>query len=159
MNVFNTSIISPPPPVAKRYHHQWRNATSILYTLDLIVICCSYINLKTQIKTKKRTGETMSSKGYIKLPRELLSVRLSSSAKIIYAMMLSRSDWIDSTNKDLDLLYTLSELSNKLSISRKAVIRAIKELEQTRLIMVCKTVGLPNTYEPQPLSHYKEAKQ
>lgn len=101
----------------------------------------------------------MSSKGYIKLPRELLSVRLSSSAKIIYALMLSRCDWIDSTNKDLELMYTISDLSSKLCMSRKAVIRAIKELEQACLLMVCKTVGLPNTYEPQPLSHYKHYKE
>lgn len=92
-------------------------------------------------------------KGYIKLERDILELNISSNAKIIYSLIVSRDEWIDTTNKPLELIYTIDDLANKLKISRKSVMKSINDLEYADLLVTIRRNGLPTVYEPQPLKN------
>ena len=92
---------------------------------------------------------------YYKIPQELFvsslyKDKLNSDSKILYAFIVDRltlsqkNNWIDSEN-NIYLIFTRQEVQDKLGLSEKTVIKAFKQLAETKLIFEKRQgLGKPN---------------
>ena len=89
------------------------------------------------------------------IPQELFTNKyyrdkLNSDSKILYTFLLDRltlskkNHWLDKDNK-IYLIFTREEVQNKLGLSEKTVIKAFKQLSETKLISEKRQgLGKPN---------------
>ena len=92
---------------------------------------------------------------YYQIPQELFTNekykdKLNSDSKILYAFLLDRltlsqkNHWIDEENR-VYLIFTRDEVQYKLGLSEKTVIKAFKQLSETKLISEKRQgLGKPN---------------
>ena len=81
------------------------------------------------------------------LPKAIIRLPVSSTAKIMYARMLDAvmTDGMEDMNGILFICFPIMELSEVLSKSHMTVKRSLKELEEIGLIMrVRQGIGKPN---------------
>ena len=81
------------------------------------------------------------------LPRAVLRLPISSTAKVMYARMLDAvlAEGIEDMNRILFICFPIMELSAALSRSHMTVKRSLNELEEAGLIMrVRQGIGKPN---------------
>ena len=81
------------------------------------------------------------------LPKAIIRLPVSSTAKIMYARMLDAvmTNGMEDVNGILFIRFPIMELSEVLSKSHMAVKRSLKELEEAGLIMrVRQGIGKPN---------------
>lgn len=81
------------------------------------------------------------------LPKAIIRLPVSSTAKIMYARMLDAvmTDGLEDVNGILFIRFPIMELSDVLSKSHMTVKRSLKELEEAGLIMrVRQGIGKPN---------------
>ena len=81
------------------------------------------------------------------LPKAIIRLPVSSTAKIMYARMLDAvmTDGMEDMNGILFICFPIMELSEVLSKSHMTVKRSLKELEEIGLIMrVRQGIGQPN---------------
>ena len=90
-----------------------------------------------------KSNETLENR-YYQIPQELFvnslyKDKLNSDSKILYAFIIDRltlsqkNNWIDSEN-NIYLIFTRQEVQDKLGLSEKTVIKAFKQLSETKLI-------------------------
>ncbi|MCM1124678.1 MAG: DeoR family transcriptional regulator [Eubacterium sp.] len=81
------------------------------------------------------------------LPKTMLRLPVSSTAKIMYARMLDAvvTDGMEDMNGILFICFSITELSEALSKSQMTVKRSLKELEEAGLVVrVRQGIGKPN---------------
>lgn len=101
-----------------------------------------------------KSNETLENR-YYQIPQELFENslykdKLNSDSKILYAFIIDRltlsqkNNWIDSEN-NIYLIFTRQEVQDKLGLSEKTVIKAFKQLAETKLIFEKRQgLGKPN---------------
>jgi len=101
-----------------------------------------------------KSNETLENR-YYQIPQELFENslykdKLNSDSKILYAFIVDRltlsqkNNWIDSEN-NIYLIFTRQEVQDKLGLSEKTVIKAFKQLAETKLIFEKRQgLGKPN---------------
>ena len=107
---------------------------------------------------------------YYKIPQELFvsslyKDKLNSDSKILYAFIIDRltlsqkNNWIDSEN-NIYLIFTRQEVQDKLGLSEKTVIKAFKQLAETKLIFEKRQgLGKPNLIYVGKIQHEEIAEQ
>ena len=116
-----------------------------------------------------KSNETLENR-YYQIPQELFENslykdKLNSDSKILYAFIIDRltlsqkNNWIDSEN-NIYLIFTRQEVQDKLGLSEKTVIKAFKQLAETKLIFEKRQVlGKPNLIYVGKIQHEEIAEQ
>ncbi len=116
-----------------------------------------------------KSNETLENR-YYQIPQELFENslykdKLNSDSKILYAFIIDRltlsqkNNWIDSEN-NIYLIFTRQEVQDKLGLSEKTVIKASKQLAETKLIFEKRQgLGKPNLIYVGKIQHEEIAEQ
>ena len=116
-----------------------------------------------------KSNETLENR-YYQIPQELFDNSLykdilNSDSKILYAFIIDRltlsqkNNWIDSEN-NIYLIFTRQEVQNKLELSEKTVIKAFKQLAETKLIFEKRQgLGKPNLIYVGKIQHEEITEQ
>ena len=116
-----------------------------------------------------KSNETLENR-YYQIPQELFENslykdKLNSDSKILYAFIIDRltlsqkNNWIDSEN-NIYLIFTRQEVQDKLGLSEKTVIKAFKQLSETKLIFEKRQgLGKPNLIYVGKIQHEEIAEQ
>lgn len=116
-----------------------------------------------------KSNETLENR-YYQIPQELFENslykdKLNSDSKILYAFIIDRltlsqkNNWIDSEN-NIYLIFTRQEVQDKLGLSEKTVIKAFKQLAETKLIFEKRQgLGKPNLIYVGKIQHEEIAEQ
>ena len=116
-----------------------------------------------------KSNETLENR-YYQIPQELFDNslykdKLNSDSKILYAFIIDRltlsqkNNWTDSEN-NIYLIFTRQEVQNKLGLSEKTVIKAFKQLAETKLIFEKRQgLGKPNLIYIGKIQHEEFAEQ
>ena len=116
-----------------------------------------------------KSNETLENR-YYQIPQELFENslykdKLHSDSKILYAFIIDRltlsqkNNWIDSEN-NIYLIFTRQEVQEKLGLSEKTVIKAFKQLAETKLIFEKRHgLGKPNLIYVGKIQHEEIAEQ
>lgn len=116
-----------------------------------------------------KSNETLENR-YYQIPQELFENslykdKLNSDSKILYAFIIDRltlsqkNNWIDSEN-NIYLIFTRQEVQDKLGLSEKTVIKAFKQLSETKLIFEKRQgLGKPNLIYVGKIQHKEIAEQ
>lgn len=78
---------------------------------------------------------------YLRMPRFLISMKLSNEAKVLYALLLDRASisikngFFDQPSGAVRVYFTLEEAKDKLHKSRQVTTRIFRELEMSGLIV------------------------
>ncbi len=116
-----------------------------------------------------KSNETLENR-YYQIPQELFDNslykdKLNSDSKILYAFIIDRltlsqkNNWIDSEN-NIYLIFTRQEVQNKLGLSEKTVIKAFKQLAETKLIFEKRQgLGKPNLIYVGKIQHEEIAER
>lgn len=116
-----------------------------------------------------KSNETLENR-YYQIPQELFENslykdKLNSDSKILYAFIIDRltlsqkNNWIDKEN-NIYLIFTRQEVQDKLGLSEKTVIKAFKQLAETKLIFEKRQgLGKPNLIYVGKIHHEEIAEQ
>ena len=116
-----------------------------------------------------KSNETLENK-YYQIPQELFDNslykdKLNSDSKLLYAFIIDRltlsqkNNWIDSEN-NIYLIFTRQEVQEKLGLSEKTVIKAFKQLAETKLIFENRQgLGKPNLIYVGKIQHEEIAER
>lgn len=110
------------------------------------------------------------SNSYYKIPKELFvsslyKDKLNLDSKMLYSFLLDRlslskkNHWIDK-EKNIYLIFTRQEVQDRLGLSEKTVIKAFKQLVDTKLIFEKRQgLGKPNLIYVGKIQHEEIAEQ